>query len=297
MVQFNFKAIGTSWQIDVYREMDRAMDSTKEALLFSAVKERIELFESTYSRFRENSIVTQTSKEEARGNVFELPEDAEKMFSLYRELYDLTDGYFTPLIGNLLSDAGYDAKYSLESKKELKAPPAWDETMIYNHPNLLIKKPTLLDFGAAGKGYIIDIIGKLLEENKIMNYCIDAGGDILHKNVEASPLRIGLENPENTSQVIGVCTLENGSLCGSAGNRRSWGNFNHIMNPKTLESTKEILAIWVKAESAMLADAMTTCLFFIPASTMLEYYKFEYCLMRKDLSIEKSANFSEEFFS
>jgi len=217
------------------------------------------------------------------------------MLNLYRELYDLTDGFFTPLVGNLLSDAGYDAKYSLEKKRELTAPPTWEEALEYHHPKLLIKKPALLDFGAAGKGYIIDIVGGLLEDNNIFEYCIDAGGDILYKN--KTPMRIGLENPEDVVQVIGVYTLNNGALCGSAGNRRAWGKFNHIMNPKTLESATEIIAVWVNSERAMLADALTTCLFFVPSKILQEHYKFEYCLLRKDFSIEKSENFSDEFFS
>ena len=309
MAKFNFKAIGTSWQIDIYQDVDEK----REAKILFDVKNRIEIFESNYSRFRDNSIVTQISgnynnfednteesTEKNNGNiaepkVFTLPDDAEKMLSLYHELYTLTDGYFTPFIGNLLSDAGYDAKYSLETKEELSIPPKWDDVIEYHHPKLLVKKPVLLDFGAAGKGYIIDLVGELLGENNIHDYCIDAGGDILHKN--KTPIRIGLENPENTGQVIGVYTLENGSLCGSAGNRRAWGNFNHIMNPKTLNSKTEIIAVWVKAESAMLADALTTCLFFVPSKILLEKYKFEYCIMRKDFSIEKSSDFYAEFFS
>ncbi len=291
MAQLNFKAIGTSWQIDIYQNIDQK----KEAEIFSNIKDRIETFESNYSRFRDNSIVTKISKEESKGKIYELPDDAEKMFTLYHDLYVLTDGFFTPLVGNLLSDAGYDAKYSLEKQKELTTPPTWDEALEYHRNKLLVKKPVLLDFGAAGKGYIIDIVGELLENNNIYEYCIDAGGDILYKN--KTPIRIGLENPENTGQVIGVYTLNNGGFCGSAGNRRAWGKFNHIMNPKTLESASEIAAIWVTAESTMIADALTTCLFFIPAKTLARKYDFEYLLMHKDFSIEKSEGFSCEFFS
>jgi len=62
MAQFNFKAIGTSWQIDIYQDIDEK----KETEIFSKIKDRIEIFESNYSRFRDNSIVTQISKEDAK---------------------------------------------------------------------------------------------------------------------------------------------------------------------------------------------------------------------------------------
>ena len=291
MSQLNFKAIGTSWKIDIYKKIGEI----KEAELFDVIKNRIEIFESNYSRFRESSIVTQISKEKSLGQTFIMPDDAEKMLSFYYDLYNLTDGFFTPLIGNLLSDAGYDAKYSLIAKEKLTASPTWSESIEYHHPNLFVKKPAMLDFGAAGKGYIIDIIGELLEQNDIDEYCIDAGGDILHKG--KNPINVGLENPKNTKEVIGVYTLANGSICGSAGNRRAWDRFNHIMNPKTLESASEILAIWVTANSAMLADALTTCLFFVLPDKLMTHYNFEYIIMYKDFSIEKSAGFEAKFFS
>ncbi len=288
MTQFNFEAIGTKWQISLYQKLDTA----KEVELFSYIKNRIELFDKAYSRFRADSLVTKMSRETGD---FVLPSDAEPMISLYHDLYIRTNGLVTPLVGNLISDAGYDAQYSLKQKKELETPPAWEEALEYNHPILKIKKPVLLDFGAAGKGYLVDLVGEVLEVNGVFEYCIDAGGDILHKGVK--PIRVGLENPKNTEQVIGVYTLGNGSICGSAGTRRAWGKFTHIMNPKTLVSPTEIIAVWVIAKKALVADALATCLFFVPASTLVSAYDFEYVLVRKDRSVEKSDNFSGEVFT
>jgi thiamine biosynthesis lipoprotein len=287
MTQFNFEGIGTKWRIDIYQELP----IEKIDKILSDVKNRVEIFDKNYSRFREDSLVMKMSKE--KGN-FLLPDDAEPMLSLYYDLYKRTGGFFTPLVGNLLSDAGYDVKYSLRQKKELEVVPSWEEIIEYKHPYLHIKKPAILDFGAGGKGYLIDLVGKALEENGVFEYCIDAGGDILHKN--KTPIRVGLENPENTKQVVGVYTLQDGSICGSAGHRRAWGNFTHIFNPKTLSSPTDILAVWVVAKTALLADSIATCLFFVPYSA-LNNYEFEYVILRSDHSIEKSSNFSGEMFT
>src|ERR1035437_1904360 len=200
---FNFEAIGTKWHIDIYQELDE----TEKSKLFSKIKDRIDSFDKTYSRFRADSLVTKMSKE---SGIYTLPTDAKAMLSLYRDLYLRTDGLVNPLVGNLISDAGYDAQYSLKQKKKLEIPPAWDDVLEYKHPTLLIKKPVLLDFGAAGKGYLVDLVGKVLEENGVKEYCIDAGGDILHRGT--TPIRIGLEDPEDTTKVIGVGILVNGSI-------------------------------------------------------------------------------------
>ena len=287
MTQFNFEGIGTKWQIDLYQELF----VEEEKKILSKIKNRIEIFDKNYSRFRADSLVTEMSKE---SGIFSLPEDAKEMMELYYNLYEITDGLFTPLVGNILSDAGYDANYSLKQKNDLEKAPAWEEIIEYKFPKIEIKKPAMLDFGAGGKGYLVDLIGKLLEENNIFEYCIDAGGDILHKN--KMPIRVGLENPENTEEVVGVYTLGNGSICGSAGNRRAWEKFTHIINPKTLVSPKEILAVWVVAETGLLADSLATCLFFVPAKILENKYKFEYVLIKQDHSIKKIDNFQGEMF-
>ena len=290
--QLNFKAIGTLWQIDIYKNLSLEYQSE----IFDKIKKRVEEFESNYSRFRDDSIVGKIAKlkDEDCPKNFLLPEDAEKLLGTYKEFYLLTDGLFTPLIGDLLSSAGYDSSYSLKPQETLVKPYDWCDVFEYNHPNLLVKKPVQLDFGAAGKGYIIDLISELIEGEGILNYCIDAGGDIRHRNVNT--IKIGLENPINLDQVVGVYDLGNRSMCGSSGNRRAWGNFNHIMNPKTLSSSKEIIAVWVIADTTILADALTTCLFFLPASNFREKYNFEYLIIKSDMSIEKSNNFSGELF-
>ena len=111
-----------------------------------------------------------------------------------------------------------------------------------------------------------------------------------------TPMRIGLEDPEDTKKVVGVGILQNGSICGSAGNRRKWGDFTHIINPKTLMSPTNIVAVWVVADTALLADALATCLFFVPAGKLTDAYKFEYLIIHSDRSFEKSANFQGEIF-
>ena len=223
-----------------------------------------------------------------------LPADASPMLALYRDLYERTDGLFTPLVGGMLSDAGYDAQYSLRQKKELEAAPSWDGTFEWNGSELDMKKPALLDFGAAGKGYLFDLVAEVLEETEIFEYCIDAGGDILQKG--RSAIRVGLEDPENFGKAVGVCELHNGSICGSAGNRRAWGEFTHIIDPKKLSSPKGILAVWVAAKTAMVADALATCLFFVQAESLAGFYDFEYVIVRSDRTLERSPNFPGEAF-
>ena len=287
--KLEFKAIGTSWEIDIYD----SLESKDEAVLLQKIMVRIAEFDLAYSRFREDSLVTKMSQEEGE---YTLPDDADKMISLYRRVYEATNGLVTPLIGQVLVDAGYDANYSLV-EKPMSNPKSWDDILEWQNPMLVLKEPALLDFGAGGKGYLVDIISEILEEEGIQNYGVDGSGDMRHRKTNGEPLRVGLENPANATEVIGVALLGNESLCGSAGNRRKWGDFHHIINPETLSSPKEIEAVWVVASTTLLADLLTTGLFFVPPETLLKHFEFEYLIVYSDFSVGKSDGFKAELFT
>jgi thiamine biosynthesis lipoprotein len=286
MERFSFEAIGTQWKIDI--KQPRIPSG-----LFEKIQARIAEFDKAYSRFRPDSLVTEMSQ---KAGVYELPPDADPMLALYERAYRLTDGAVTPLIGQVLSDAGYDANYSLVTR-EMHVPPSWDAVMEWKPPMLTLKRPELLDFGAAGKGYLIDIVADVMHAAGVESFSIDAGGDILQRSAERRELRVGLEHPANFEQVIGVATITNQSICGSAGNRRVWGKFHHIINPHTLSSPRDLLAVWAVAETTLLADMLTTCLFFVPPAKVVSLGSFEYLLVRPDFSLEASAHFPAELFT
>lgn len=287
MQRFEFEAIGTRWQIDLPDQVS----VEEEARLLRQIQDRIEKFDQTYSRFRPDSLVTKMS---LQAGTYTLPADAKKLLDLYQQLYDLTSGAFTPLIGQVLVDAGYDTQYSLQENGQLHQAEKWTDILEYTFPTLTLKKPALLDFGAAGKGYLVDLVGQILQENKIKQFCVDAGGDILYHSDQL--LEVGLEHPQNLNQVIGIAKIKNQSICGSAGNRRNWGKFHHIIHPDTLTSPSHILATWVVAEKAILADGLATCLFFVPSQKLIKDYNFEYLILDKNYQVEKSAAFPAELF-
>ncbi|HSH18073.1 MAG TPA: FAD:protein FMN transferase [Candidatus Saccharimonadales bacterium] len=285
--QISFDAIGTRWEIEITEPVsEKQLSTVKESIL-----ERTEKYDKTYSRFRDDSLVTRIA--EAAGT-YTFPADADRLFELYRQLYDATDGVVTPLIGNLISAAGYDAQYSLRPASHLSSPMPWDDVMAYEHPRLITRAPVLLDFGAAGKGYLVDIIGELLRGHGISSYLIDAGGDMLHSG--SQPIRIGFENPNDPTEVLGVANVQNQSICGSAGNRRSWAGIHHIMNPLTTEPVRDVLAAWAVAPTALVADGIATALFFTPAAKLKALFDFEYLLVRSDMSCEYSPGLQAEIF-
>ena len=160
-IKLNFKAIGTSWSVHIPNS------DISEEEISTKVKSRIEIFDKTYSRFREDSLVSEISRE---AGTYKFPDDADKIFSFYKDLYEVTNGLVTPLVGQILVDVGYDKEYSLKEKSEIGKIKKWEDVMEYSDGVLKTKEPIQLDFGALGKGYLVDIVSGVLNENNIFDY-------------------------------------------------------------------------------------------------------------------------------
>lgn len=288
VTEFRFEAIGTQWLVSIPSTLTEALHAT----IVKAVKARIDEYDHAYSRFRDDSLVSQMAK---AGGDYELPLDAPPLFELYKKVYDVTGEKVTPLIGSVMEEAGYDKEYSLVAKT-LHTPPSWDDVLLFDGNKLTMKQPALIDIGAAGKGYLIDLVAEVLRQHDQHAFTIDAGGDIIHRSDTNAPIRIGLENPNDVSEVIGSVTLGNESICGSAGNRRAWGKYHHIIDPTTLESPTAILATWVIADSTLLADMLATCLFFVPPSVLLPHFEFQYIVLANDFSLDYTPEIKAEFY-
>jgi thiamine biosynthesis lipoprotein len=261
-----FEAIGTHWWIQPGK-VD--LDAPK-------IKQTIDKIDKTWSRFRDDSMVARMARTAGR---YDLPEPDIELLNWYRQLYEATDGLMTPLIGQTLSDAGYDKDYSLRPKATIQATPTWDEVMSLGKTSLTIKQPWLIDVGAAGKGYVVDKVAELLSGD----FCVDAGGDIKVGDIK---MDIGLEDPRDPTKLIGVATVKDAAICGSAVNRRAWKDWHHVVNPKTSRPVDNIIATWVICDSAMRADGLATALFFVTPDKLQHLADFKYCIMYSDGSIK-----------
>jgi len=284
--RFSFEAIGTRWAIEVEASAE------DEQRLRQAIMHTIEVFDATYSRFRVDSFVSQL----ASPGEYPMPRDGAPLLEFYEALYKATSGKVTPLIGSLMNEIGYDPSYSFKETTPTQ-PPSWDEAINYTQTTLTVKQPIILDVGAAGKGYLVDLVAKELLAHRIDTFTINAGGDIRHHTTKDDEVRVGLENPFNIEQVIGVATLQNESICASSGSRRKWGAYHHIIDPVTLKSPTEVVATWVVADDAMVADGIATALFFVPASSLQKQFKFKYAVVSADQTLDYSADFPAEMYT
>ena len=251
---------------------------------------RVDIFDRTYSRFRNDSLVASIA---TTPGTYEFPADAGALFDLYEKLYQATDAAVTPLIGGALESLGYDRAYTLQPSATPARVPAWDDAFAWDGHALTTLRPVTVDVGAAGKGYLVDILGALLRDAGHDDFVVDGSGDLLHAG--GGGIRIGLENPLDTTKAIGIATVANRALCASASNRRAWAGMHHIIDPATGLPTRNVIATWAIADTALVADGLATALFFTGADRLREVADFQYVRMFSNGRIEH--DFEGEIFA
>lgn len=281
-VAWRFEAIGTQWRID-----------TGHALPFpvaEAVTERVTRFDRDWSRFRADSRVAAL----ATPGRHRLADDAGPLLDFYRELYVATAGRVTPLVGRALEVLGYDATYRLRPSGDVSAVPAWDDAIAWDGEHLDVVTPVVLDVGAAGKGYLVDLVSDLLVGAGIPEHIVDASGDLRTRGV---PMRIALEHPLDPRKAVGVAELPDGAFCASATTRRAWGDgLHHMLDPATGLPTRAVLATWVLAPTALVADGIATALFFDADPEFVARRVTAFARMFHDGSVDVSPDFPGEMF-
>ncbi len=289
--RLTFDAIGTSWEIDTPAPLAA---STRAHIL-----DLVERFDSIYSRFRHDSIVTRIANA-ADGGTFSFPAQAVPMFELYDRLHDATDGAVDPLVGRDLELLGYGSDYALVPDDEGIAAtaaqrPVWRRDVQRQTNTITTRKPLVIDVGAVGKGRLVDLISGLLVADGFTDFVVDGSGDMLHRGDTA--LHVGLEHPRYPDMVIGVANLTNGSLCASASNRRRWGDgLHHVLDGRIGRPTTDVIATWAIAADTATADGLATALFFGPSSRLMTAFDFSYLRMFADGRVEVSDNFDGEVF-
>ncbi|MCY7413116.1 MAG: FAD:protein FMN transferase [Salinibacterium sp.] len=283
--RLDFEAIGTHWQIDT-------VDPVEDTLR-AAIADRVERYDRTWSRFRSDSLVSQIGE---RAGQWILPDEAGELFELYRGLYLATGGAMSPLVGRSLDAIGYDRGYSLRPSGSPVAAPTWDEAVAWDGEALTTLRPVSLDIGAAGKGHLVDLVGAVLGDSGHSQFVIDASGDIRHWGADL--LRVGLEDPRDTTKAIGIARISNAAICSSATNRRQWGTgLHHVVDALTGLPTSTIVATWAIAPTALAADGLATALFFTDPARLSELFDFRWVRLDATGRVEFSPDFDGELFT
>lgn len=281
-IDLSFDAIGVPWRVEAFHLLSPGAEH--------AVRERIARFDQVWSRFRDDSVVALAARS---AGTTRFPDEADRLFALYRELYDATDGAVTPFVGDTLATLGYGPVAAASAE----TPPAWDDVVHVDGSTVHTMSPITIDIGAAGKGLLVDLVGDVLDQHGAGSSIVDASGDLRIRRA-AQPVRIALEHPRDPRRAIGLVEISEGAVCASADNRRTWGDgLHHILDGRSGRPVHDVVATWAVADTAMLADGAATALFFLSPSELWERFGVHGVRMTGDGMIERTLAFPGTVFS
>lgn len=312
------------------------------------IRDFVEEYESVLSRFRADSLVSRMARAK-RGGEFEFPTWAQPLFALYSEFYAATHGAFDACIGADLLALGYNNSVHFIpqsaaglGKNENSSSDSWsnyrralpitwaDISQGGGSTTLCINQPVQLDFGAAGKGYFVDLVTQIIKEElsgdspansdlpSDCDFLVNAGGDMRACfSKENNQIKVALENPFDTTQAVGVASIASGALCASSNARRRWkvkdaSGFEsnliatHLINALDGIPACDLCASWAYVTSktcdfpTAYADAIASALFVSKESDLQKIVQnvgAEFAVMQPNHMLRKTAALPARFFA
>ncbi|HEV2174826.1 MAG TPA: FAD:protein FMN transferase [Nitrospira sp.] len=180
-------------------------------------------------------------------------------------------GAFDPTLGHALESKGFNQNYltgeRFSSSREISEPYSFRDVVLdRTHRSVTLLKPMLLDLGAVAKGFAMDLAAQELK--CFEDFALNAGGDVLVRgmSLEEVPWRIGIQHPRQANELLDVVSVSDRAVCTSGDYERlspAADGGHHIFEPRSGRSATEAASVTTIAETAMLADALSTAAFVL----------------------------------
>lgn len=220
----------------------------------------------------------------------------------------------------LISDGAFDVTFRplgrLWNIRSRKMPPPADSIAVIARlvdyrlieldtlrSTIFLKKPGMeIGFGGIAKGYAAWKAGELLKARGIVNFIINAGGDLyVHGSKNGSSWSSGITDPDNKTGGKPVIAFRILKPCGIAtsGNYENFfvwqgKRYHHIIDPSTGYPAEGIKSATVFSDDPAKADAYATAFFILGYDKALEIIgkdsKAAFILIDKDNRILRSPN-------
>lgn len=187
------------------------------------------------------------------------------------ELSRLTDGAFDvtvfPLVALWKAAAKVGQIPSRDALEDVKNKVGYKYIQLEADNTVFLKKKGMkIDLGAIAKGYAVDQVIRILEQNEVRHFLIDAGGDIYCRGLYGGRKRwkIGVQAPTKGNIIIDVLRIKDVAVTTSGNYERFYviggKKFSHIINPATGYPQEAVVSATVIATKATEADAFSTAL-------------------------------------
>lgn len=226
-----------------------------------------------------------------------LIKNIQKIYKVSNKMYDIT---ITPLL-----DAwGFENPESatMPTKNEIEnALKKVDFEKIKLNKNILSYSGVQIDTGSFLKGYAILRAKKIMEQMGVKSALITSVSSIatIGTKPNGKDWRIGVENPQNPKEIMGIVEL-NGESMGVSGDYQTYveiegKRYHHILNKHTGFPIGDKKMVVVISDNAFLCDMYSTAFFLMPKDEIFKFAKIhnlKVLIVDNNMKIYRTPNFN-----
>ena len=248
---------------------DIRLDGEDEAVLAKAAQQAIDevrRIESTYSRYRADSIVSRINAAAGSGVAVEVDAETASLLDFAGQLHALSDGLFDITSGVLrrVWDFKTGQLPDPHRLRELLPLLGWHQVERRERHVHLARAGMELDFGGFGKEYAADRAMTVLAGAGQRHGFVNLGGDIrvLGPRADGSAWRFGIQHPRREDATIASVDMVEGALASSGDYERFFEldgqRYCHILDPRTGWPVRAWSSVSVTAPACVAAGALST---------------------------------------
>lgn len=240
-----------------------------------------------------NRLETVLSAEKKDSDIYKLNEkgsgtlltDAKDIVSKALEVNKTTNGAFDISIYPLMVKWGFTTKkYNVPSKSEIsKLLKNVDSSKIIfdeKSGSIKLKENMKIDLGGIAKGYTSSRVMQIFKKCGVTSGLVSLGGNVqaLGTKTNKTAWQIAIENPDKSSDYIGVVSVKDKAVITSGGYERYFEKngktYHHILDPKTgYPAESGLKSVTIVSDDGTLADALSTSLFVMGKEKALDYWR------------------------
>lgn len=259
--RFPFQAMGSPCEIQLFAPDQARARQAAEAAIADVAR-----LEARYSRYRDDSLLSNINRIAARGGSIEVDTETASLLNYAATCYAESDGLFDITSGILRRAWRFDRAQLPDAAEiaALKARVGWHK-LRWETPRLDFPEPGLeLDFGGVVKEYAVDRAAALCIELGMRHGVVNLGGDIkvIGPRADGQPWRIGIKHPRNATTLLDTVELAEGALASSGDYERcivvDGVRYGHILNPHSGWPVRHLAAVSVVADFCVIAGSAST---------------------------------------
>ena len=231
-----------------------------------------------------------------------LSDDTAVMVTKALDLYKSTGGAFDITVLPLMELWGFTTQeYYVPTEDEIQSTLqrvgadklTWDEST----KTLTLGDKQEIDLGGIAKGFTSSRIMEIFKKDGVTCGMVSLGGNVhlLGTKQDGSAWRVGIQDPNNTDDMLGVLQANDCAVITSGAYERNVEKdgvtYHHIIDPATGKpSNSGLTSVTIVSKDGTLADGLSTSLFVMGKDKAIAYWKqhadeFDTILVDKDRNV------------